>query len=140
MDKSTEMLVTANHLKYNNITSLKPNQIFIFGSNTDGRHGRGAALQAFKQFGAKQGVGEGLFTGGSYAFPTLDGKLRQRLHGELVYSVEKLYHTCRVYPDFEFLLTKVGCGLAGYGEEYMKSLFVDPPDNLIMPEGWGWRG
>ena len=37
-----------------NITSLKPNEIFVFGSNTEGRHGLGAALTAKQKFGAKQ--------------------------------------------------------------------------------------
>lgn len=123
----------------NAIDKLKPNQIFVFGSNTDGRHGRGAALQAYKQFGAVMGKGEGM-AGWTYAFPTLDGRLRQRLHSELQYSVNLLYTACYNNPGLEFLLTKVGCGLAGYGEEYMKSLFKDPPPNLVMPEGWGDNG
>ena len=37
------------------ITQLEPNQIFVFGSNTQGRHGKGAALTAKNKFGAVYG-------------------------------------------------------------------------------------
>ena len=71
------------------ITKLQSNERFVFGSNLAGRHGRGAALQARKQFGAEYGVGEGL-TGQCYAFPTLDHKLRQLDEFDLLYSIRSL--------------------------------------------------
>ena len=120
------------------ITSLKPEEIFVFGSNTAGRHGRGAALQACKQFGAVYGVGEGL-TGQCYALPTLDGShrnLRPLNQHSIRESRNKLYECCMANPDKRFLLTKVGCGLAGYDEKYMRSFFTCPPENLILPEDW----
>lgn len=125
------------------INELAPNQIFVFGSNTAGIHGSGAALQARRQFGAELYIGEGL-TGQCYAFPTLNGDtcgpsgliLRKRSHDELCQSVCRFFDTCDDMPDMEFLLTKVGCGLAGYAEEYMKSLFVWVPSNVVKPEGW----
>ncbi len=121
------------------ITQLQPNEIFVFGSNTAGRHGRGAALQAKDQFGAVYGVGEGL-TGQCYAFPTLDGshnQLRPLNTHSLRESRNKLYTCCDANPDKIFLLTKVGCGLAGYDEDYMRSFFItNPPDNLVLPEDW----
>ena len=117
------------------ITSLKPNQLLVFGSNLAGRHGAGAAKQAHDQFGAKYGVGEGI-TGQSYAFPTLGMGLQKLSMHELRMSVRNLYGTCAAFPDKEFLLTKVGCGLAGYPESEMRALFVDPPANLILPEDW----
>lgn len=121
------------------ITELKPNQIFVFGSNEAGRSGRGAAKQALDHFGAVYGVGEGL-TGQSYAFPTLDGNIQQFpltvRSTKLSTSRDKLYETCRQHPELEFLLTEVGCGLAGYSEDYMKSFFTNVPANLILPEGW----
>ena len=116
-------------------TNLAPNEVFVFGSNLAGRHGAGAARQAFMQFGAKMGVGEGL-TGRCYAFPTLDGELRQVPISRIEASRDRLYATCENRPDQRFLLTKVGCGLAGYTEATMRGLFTQPPANLILPEDW----
>lgn len=117
------------------IIELEPDEIFVFGSNLAGRHGAGAAKQAAVQFGARYGVGEGL-TGMCYAFPTLDHTLHKRTYLDLLDSVGKLYGEVESHPHLRFLLTKVGCGLGGYAEDYMKSLFFDSPDNLIKPEGW----
>jgi len=119
------------------ISKLEPNQIFVFGSNTSGRHGRGAALQAMNDFGAVYGIGEGI-TGQCYAFPTLDGELQQREEWELEESIIEFILTAKDSPCKQFLLTKVGCGLAGFTEDYMRSLFAKfvLPENIILPEGW----
>jgi hypothetical protein len=117
------------------ITQLEPNEIFVFGSNTAGRHGAGAALQAHRQWGAELGVGKGL-TGQCYAFPTLNGRLDQLTWEELAASVIKLYEFCYQNPQLTFLLTKVGCGLADYPEAYIRALFHAPPPNLILPLDW----
>ncbi len=117
------------------ITVLQPNEVFVFGSNTRGAHGKGAAKQAYRDFGAKWGIGEGL-TGQSYAFPTLDGRLRQLPVQDLVASVKRLYACCAAHPNKRFMLTKVGCGLAGYPEATMRGLFREPPHNLVLPEDW----
>ncbi len=123
-----------------NITELEENEIFVFGSNLAGRHGAGAAKLALDKFGAIYGQGEGL-QGRSYAFPTLDHKLKKFRKPEisLTFSIGALYGSCFKYPNLTFLLTKVGTGLAGYSEEYMKKLFKEidyRPDNLVFPEGW----
>ena len=121
------------------ITSLKPNERFVFGSNKAGRHGKGAALQAYKQFGAEYGIGQGL-TGQCYALPTLDENLKQLSDDELSWHVASFLDTAEENPHLTFLLTKVGCGLAGYDEEYIKSVFREYhpewPANVIKPEGW----
>ena len=119
------------------ITSLKENQIFVFGSNLAGKHIGGAAKQAKEQFGAIEGVAVGLM-GQSYAFPTLDEKFEKLSFEQLQESLKRLYFTCEYYPEKEFLLTKVGCGIAGYPEHFMKSLFQNfsHPKNLILPEDW----
>lgn len=117
------------------ITELAENEIFVFGSNLAGRHGGGAAYQAWKQFGAEMGVGEGL-TGRCYAFPTLDASLGHRSRAELEASRDRLYRAVREHPEQRFLLTRVGCGIAGYPESQMQSLFADPPPNLILPGEW----
>lgn len=129
-----------------NITELQPNEIFVFGSNTAGRHGKGAAKLAREKFGAKNGVGEGL-TGECYAFPTLDAPshgglyVEKRVRGALIESIRILYETAYNNSHLTFLLTKVGCGLAGYTEPYMISTFnhwllPERPANIIFPEGW----
>lgn len=129
------------------IESLPPNCIFVFGSNTLGKHGRGAARQAYYDFGAEYGIGEGL-TGQSYALPTLDEYYKQRTDEELLASIHRLYRCATAYPSMVFLLTKIGCGLAGYAEDHMKSLLFHAgceweletgtaiPFNIVFPEGW----
>lgn len=117
------------------ITKLKPNQIFIFGSNMAGRHGAGAAAQARRDFGAEYGVGEGL-TGQCYAFPTLTENFQRVSNTQLKASRLMLYKTAEAHPDKEFLLTKVGCGLAGFSEATMKRLFKNAPANIRKPDGW----
>jgi hypothetical protein len=117
------------------ITSLAEGQIFVFGANTRGAHGAGAAKQAAKEFGAQYGVREG-FTGRCWAFPTLDDNLQKRSRAELERSRDLLYSACEENPELEFLLTKVGCGLAGFSEDFMRGLFTNPPANLVLPEDW----
>lgn len=117
------------------ITSLKENQIFVFGSNLAGMHNGGAALTAKELFGAKRGVGEGL-TGMCYAFPTLDKIFRKRTKRALRESVHRFYEIAEENPDKEFLMTKIGCGIAGFAEMEMKSLFKKAPKNVILPKGW----
>lgn len=117
------------------ITNLKPNQIFVFGSNLGGRHGKGAALLARVKFGAVYGVGEG-FTGQTWAFPTLTADLSKVSLDSLLKSRERLYAACKENPTLEFLLTKVGCGLAGFPEELMRDLFSMSPANLVLPSDW----
>lgn len=117
------------------ITHLKPNQIFIFGSNMLGHHYGGAAKQAYDHFGAQVGIGEGL-TGQCYAFPTLDEDMKQVSSTILKAARRNLYKTAEINPDKEFLLTKVGCGIAGFNEAKMKKLFENAPKNIIKPEGW----
>jgi len=117
------------------INDLKEKQIFVFGSNFAGQHLGGAAKQAKEQFGAEEGIGEGL-TGQCYAFPTLDDQFCKVSDERLKREVFRLYNTCECNPDKEFLLTKVGCGIAGFEEGYIKSLFTNPPKNLVLPDDW----
>ena len=118
------------------ITTLKSNQIFVFGSNLNGSHGGGAAKFAKDNFGAQDGVGEGL-TGQSYAFPTLDKKMKKVSKKALIESKKKLYSIAESSPSMEFLVTKVGCGIAGFTEDFMKKIFEgERPLNITLPEGW----
>jgi hypothetical protein len=119
-----------------NITKLKPEQIFVFGSNLNGSHGGGAALKAKQDFGAVEGISEGL-TGQSYAFPTLDTKMKKVSKKALLASKELLYKCAEENKDKTFLVTKLGCGIAGFSEKEMKDIFKgDKPTNIILPPGW----
>lgn len=117
--------------------------IFVFGSNLSGIHGKGGALEAAKDWGAKRGVGIGR-TGQAYAIPTRrifqrrDGKAQfVSLHlMEIQNAVAEFLGYAHNYPDLTFLVTKIGCGYAGFKEEKIKPLFKDAPANCILPKGW----
>lgn len=117
------------------IGNLLPHEIFVFGSNLLGQHGGGAAKIAHEKFGARWGVGMGL-TGQCYAFPTLNEKYEKMEVSELKAFVASLKLTAELIPSKLFLLTKVGCGIAGFEESEMKVLFEDMPPNVIKPKGW----
>ena len=118
-----------------NITDLKPNEVFVFGSNLGGFHDGGAARVAMKKFGAVYGLGEGLVCQ-SYAFPTLDTELQQYSTETLAKFAQTFIKTAEALPAVTFYLTKVGCGIAGYTEYYMKQFFVNTPPNVVKPRGW----
>jgi hypothetical protein len=120
----------------NNITNLKENEIFVFGSNLNGNHAGGAAKLAQESFGVENGVGEGL-TGQCYAFPTLDKEMQKVSKEELIKSRDLFYKIAEENKDKTFFLTKVGCGIAGFSEDEMKEIFKgESPKNIIMPAGW----
>lgn len=118
-----------------NITKLEPNEVFVFGSNTDGRHGKGAAKTALKLFGAKWGVGEGL-CGQSYALPTVGNNLSRMSTSNVKKHIDIFIEFAKTHPELIFYVTKVGCGLAGHSESEIKPMFKDAPDNCILPKGW----
>jgi len=111
------------------IKELKENQVFVFGSNTRGYHGKGAALQAKQDFGAIQGQAEGL-QGHSYGIPT---RHLERRGNKLVFKnlylgniknyVNRFIEFAKAHPELEFLVTEIGCGLAGYTVEQIAPLF-----------------
>ena len=117
------------------VIELEPGEVFIFGSNLAGEHAGGAARLAYDQFGAEWGVGEGL-TGNTYAFPTLDENFHGLSYERLLQATHTLHDCINDNPDKVFILTKVGCGIAGVKEETMRQLFAHFPDNLKKPEGW----
>ncbi len=91
-------------------------RIFVFGSNLAGRHGKGAALHARTCWGAKHGIGEGL-TGESYAIPTKDENLHSRSLEEVGASILRFHKFTLANPSYLFLLTPIGCGLAGFNKK-----------------------
>jgi len=114
------------------INELKAEEVFVFGSNLAGRHGAGVARQAL-QWGVVYGVGEGL-CGQTYSFPTLDSNLQKRSMFALSISVDKFYTCANQHPELIFLLTEVGCGLAGFTHEEIAPFFHNAPSNVVLPE------
>lgn len=105
-----------------NITQLNHGEIFVFGSNEAGRHGAGAALVAHKQFGAVMGCGFG-HTGRTFAIPTKDWYL-DVLSTDIIGDYVKRFYDYAIYnPRYHFLITEIGCGLAGYKPEHIAPLF-----------------
>lgn len=113
----------------------KPNQIFVFGSNLAGRHGAGAALDAVSNWGAKYGQAFGR-QGRSFAIPT-KGKDFETLTIDVI---ECYVNAFIDYADenshLEFLVTRIGCGLAGYQDSEIAPLFKSVPYNCVMPPEW----
>lgn len=125
------------------ITTLGPNEIFVFGSNTSGRHGKGAAKTALK-WGSVYGQGEGLY-GRTYAFPTLGGSFKKLSLSKIYTGVRRLYKCARSNLELTFLVTKVGCGLAHFKMSEIAPCFFDRaiipiPENIILPkEFWDYE-
>ena len=118
----------------NNINSLDHDEVFVFGSNLAGRHGAGAAKLAHNKFGAQYGYGKGI-TGQSYAIPTKDKDLRILSLREIKSYVEEFIEYAKLNPNIHFLVTKIGCGLAGYtvidiAPMFAKARFVQ---NIHLP-------
>ena len=114
------------------ITKLEPNEIFVFGSNLQGMHGGGAAYAAYRKFGAIMGQGVGL-QGQSYAIPTMQGGVET-----IRPYVDELIKFAKEHADLTFLVTRIGCGIAGFRDEDIAPLFADAhnADNIVLPEGW----
>ena len=122
------------------INSLEPNQIFVFGSNTQGRHGKGAALIAKNKFGAEYGNPEGP-QGQSYAIITKD--LTKRTHPsrtpeQIKEQIHNLYEYARENPDKEFLVAYSGTGqnLNAYSNQEMADMFNSEsiPNNIVFEQ------
>lgn len=109
--------------------------VFVFGSNLAGRHGAGAAKVAREMYGAVPSVGDGLM-GRCYALPTKDDDLNTLSWEEQVRWVRVFLQDVAVCPDRVFVLTRVGCGLAGRPDAEMAPLFAECPPNVIQPLAW----
>lgn len=126
-----------NRITPSNITELAPNEIFVFGSNLQGLHAGGAARFAMK-LGAKWGKGVGI-QGQTYAIPTLDapGGMGGRLSVNAIGGyVKKFVHYAKKHPELTFLVTEIGCGIAGFSVDQIAPLFsvAIPYENICLPE------
>ncbi len=114
------------------ITSLEPNEIFVFGSNLKGMHGGGAAYIAYRKFGAIMGQGVGL-QGQSYAIPTMQGGVET-----IRPYVDEFIQFAKQHPELTFLVTRIGCGIAGFTDEEISPLFKQAHgvENIVLPPNW----
>ena len=112
------------------ITHLKENEVFVFGSNLAGMHGGGAARLAFERFGAKMGQGVGL-QGQSYAIPTMQGGV-----DTIKPYVDEFIQFAQQHPEKTFLVTRIGCGIAGFRDKEIAPLFKEAVglENVCLPE------
>lgn len=112
------------------ITELKPDEIFVFGSNLEGLHGGGAAYLAYRKWGAIWGQGVGL-QGQTYGIPTMHGG-----PDAIRPYVDEFIKFAQVHPELKFLVTEIGCGIAGFTPEEIAPLFIEaiPVENIYLPE------
>ena len=108
----------SNRITPENIKSLKDKEIFVFGSNLAGAHAGGAARIAVEKFGAIMGQGVGL-QGQSYAIPTMQGG-----PDTILPYVEEFIRFADMHPELTFLVTKIGCGIAGFTPREIAPLFA----------------
>ena len=115
-----------------NITSLGPDDIFVFGSNLQGNHAGGAARVARLKFGAVQGQGEGI-QGQSYAIPTMQGGV-----DTIRPYVDRFIDLAREWDQNTFYVTRIGCGIAGFTDEEIAPLFDEAYDlyNVRLPRSF----
>ena len=128
-----------NRVTPDNITKLNTNEIFVFGSNLSGRHGKGAAKQALT-WGAKWGQAAGL-QGRTYGIPTKDASIRRTLSiVEIKPFVDDFIEFAKNNQNLIFLVTEVGCGLAGLKPKDVAPLFNECVniENIHLPERF-WK-
>lgn len=123
-----------NSRKYTpeNITHLGQDDIFVFGSNLQGRHAGGAARVAYRKFGAVWGQGVGI-QGRSYAIPTMQGGVET-----IKPYVDDFIRLAREWDQNTFYVTRIGCGIAGFSDEEIAPLFDEAYDlyNVRLPESF----
>jgi len=113
----------------NDLTYILPNQIFVFGSNTQGRHGKGSALFAKQKCGAIYGQPHGI-QGNSYALCTKD--LTKYVHpsvskDNIIEQIIELYKFIEKNADKDFYIAYKGEGinLNGFSPKEMAQMFLE---------------
>lgn len=125
-----ELMNMDERITSDSILELTSNQIFVFGSNLAGYHGGGAARFAFKKFGAIWGRGIGL-QGQSYTIPTMQGGVET-----IVPYVDQFIDFAKEHQDQTFLVTEIGCGIAGFSPGDIAPLFLKAVEvrNICLPK------
>ncbi len=115
-----------------NISELKEDEVFVFGSNLEGMHGGGAAFAAWKKFGAVMGCGVGL-RGQSYAIPTMQGGVET-----IEPYVSSFIAFAKEHSELFFYVTRIGCGIAGFRDKEIAPLFGGAVglENVCLPESF----
>lgn len=118
-----------------NISILGTNEIFVFGSNESGIHGAGAAKYALENFGARWGLGFGR-SNQSFAIPTKNWGIKFLSIEYIKFYVDRFIEYTKLKPTFNFYVTEIGCGLAGWHYEDIAPLFYEARNltNLYFPE------
>ena len=116
------------------IETLQEGQVFVFGSNEYGYHDGGASRLALERFGAVYGQSKGL-QGRSFAIPTMNQTLV-----EIANNVDEFIRFADSHPKLTFLVTAIGCGVAGYRAEDIAPLFAKAYSlsNIYLPMSF-WR-
>lgn len=129
------MEIPEKYMEYRRITPdrisvLKPNEIFVFGSNLQGIHAGGAAFMARMHFGAVMGQGVGI-QGQSYAIPTMQGGVET-----IKPYVDEFIDFANSHKELNFLVTRIGCGIAGFEPYEIAPLFKNAinMENVWLPE------
>ena len=114
------------------VHQLELHEVFVFGSNEAGIHGAGAARQAHNHFGAKAGQGFGK-AGRTFAIPTKDWQIETLPLPAIGFYVSRFLEFARHNKPLTFLVTPIGCGLAGYKPHQIAPMFRDAPMNVALP-------
>ena len=126
--------MSKKRISSNYITQLAPNEVFVFGSNLQGMHSGGAARLAYREFGAEWGQGVGLF-GQSYAIPTMQGGVET-----IKPYVDDFIEFAKKHSELDFLVTEIGCGIAGFAPQEIAPLFsraiTEDIQNIYLPESF----
>lgn len=114
------------------LSHLKPDEVFVFGSNLAGMHGGGAARAAYEHYGAVWGKGVGL-QGQSYAIPTMHGGVEA-----IRPYVDEFIAFAKEHTELFFYVTRIGCGIAGFKDEEIAPLFKDALSlsNVCLPRSF----
>lgn len=117
------------------VMSLNENEVFVFGSNLSGKHGKGAAKTALNKFGARWGQAAGV-QGKSYGIPTKGRNMDVLNVNEISYHVEKFVKFAKANPQLTFLVTEIGCGLARFSPKQIAPLFEKAKElsNVHLPK------
>lgn len=134
------------------IKYLEPHQVFVFGTNTEGRHGKGAALTAYGNYPKVKGtIGKWAIYGQSRGF--MNGhegrsfgiitkelrKDRKAIELKIIaLQIQQFVMAAKLYCELEYLVTAFGTGLAGFSHEELKTIWdeQDVPDNVKLPTEW----
>lgn len=128
-DGAAQRQYTAGRYTPGHIRNLEAGEVFVFGSNLAGMHGGGAAYAAVRHFGAVMGQGVGM-QGQSYAIPTMHGGPE-----EIAPYVDEFIAYAKEHPQQTFLVTRIGCGIAGFTAGEIAPLFRGAfgVDNIVLP-------